>query len=103
MSFIGFDAIMEVYTISFTPECTTLETVETLVPFLVTISTLYAGGITFFDCQHIKQTVDSKVGGQVVEASARDSALSPTFWTGYDIMAVTRSLNAFQAMKAKTV
>ena len=103
MFFIGFDAIMEAYTISFTPECTTLETVETLVPLLVAIPTLYASGFTLFDCQHIKQTVDSKVGGQVVETFARDSALSPTFWTGYDIMAATRSLNAFQAMKAKTV
>ena len=103
MTFIGFDAVMEAYTVGFTPECTTLETVETLVPLLVTISTLYASGITLFDCQHIKQTVDSKVGGQVVETSARDSALSPTFWTGYDIMAAARSLNTFQTMKAKTV
>ena len=28
--FIGFDSIMEAYTVGFTPECTTLETVETL-------------------------------------------------------------------------
>ena len=94
---------MEAYTVGFTPECTTLKAVETLGVLLVAISTLYASCITLFDCQHIKQTVDSKVGGQVVETSAWDSALSSTFWTDYDIMAASRSLNAFQAMKAKTV
>jgi len=101
--FIGFDAIMEAYTVGFTPECTTLEAVETLRALLVTISTLYASCVTLFDCQHIKQTIDSKIGGQVVEASARVSALSSTFRACYDILAATRSLNALQAVKAKTV
>jgi len=100
---IGFDAIMKAYTVGFTPEYTTLEAVETLRALLVTISALYASGITLFYCQHIKQTIDSKVGGQVVEASARDFALSSTLRACYDILAATRSLNALQAVKAKTV
>ena len=103
MFFVGFDAIMKDYAVGLTPECATLEAVETLGALLVAISTLYANGITFSDGQHIKQTIDSKVGGQVVEVSARDSALSSTFWTGHDIMAATRSLNALQAVKTKTV
>ena len=103
MTFIGFDSIVEAYAVGFTPECTTLETVETLRALLVAISTLYTSCVALFDCQHIKQTIDSKVGWQVVEASARDFALSSTFRTCYDIMAATCSLNALQAVKAKAV
>ena len=94
---------MEAYTVGFTPECTTLETVETLGALPVTISTLYASCVTLFDCQHIEQTIDSKVGRSVVEPSARDFALSSTLRACYDIMAAPCSLNALQAVKAKTV
>ena len=75
-----------------TPECTTLETVQTLRTSFVAISTFHSGRISLFDCQHIKQTVDTKDGRQVLQVSiARDSALSSTFWVCYDIMVATRS------------
>jgi len=37
--FIGFDAIMKDYAVGLTPECATLEAVETLGALLVAIST----------------------------------------------------------------
>jgi len=62
--FIDFDAIMKDYAVGFAPECATLEAVETLGALLVAISTLYANGITLFDCQHIKQVLIRKLVGR---------------------------------------
>jgi len=87
-----------------TPECTTLEAVQTVSAFLVTVSTFGTCSVALFDGQHIQQTVDSKTGRQVLQVStARDSTLFSTFRAGYDIMAATRSLNPVQAVKTKTV
>ena len=95
---------MKADTVGFTPECTTLKTVETLRAFLVAISTLHFRSVALFDGQHIKQTVDAKVCGQVIQSSTIwYSTLSSAFWACYDIMAATRSLNPVQAVKTKIV
>ena len=83
---------MKTDTVGFTPECTTLETVETLRGFLVAISTFDSNSIALFNGQNIKQTVGAKVGWQVVKISTSwDSTLFSAFGTCYDIMAATRS------------
>ena len=65
----------------------TLEAVKTLNSSFVAISTFYSGGMTLFDRQHMKQTVDEKVGRQVLQVStARDSTFSSTLWACNDIM-----------------
>jgi hypothetical protein len=75
-----------------TPECTTLEAVQTVGAFFVAVSTFDTCSVALFDGQHIQQTVDAKVGWQVLQVStARDSTLSSTFWACYDVMAATRS------------
>ena len=104
MFFIGFHSIVKVYTVGFTPECTTLETVETMRAFLVAIPTLHSCDIALFYGQYIQQTVDSKVGRQLVKIStSRDFTLFSTLWACYDITTATRSLNPLQAMKTETV
>ena len=89
--FISSDYVVRSDTVV-TPECTTLEAVQTLYAFFVAISTFDACRITLFDGQHIKQAVDAKVGRQFLQVSTtRDSALSSTFWTCNEIMAATSS------------
>jgi len=75
-----------------TPECTTLEAVQTLGALFVAVSTFDSRSVTLFNGQHIKETVDAKIGRQILQVStARDSTLSSAFWASYDIMAATRS------------
>jgi len=89
--FIGSDYVVRSDTVV-TPECTTLEAVQTLYAFFLAISTFDACRITLFDGQHIKQAVDAKVGRQILQVSTtRDSGLSSTFWTSNEIMAATSS------------
>ena len=65
-----------------TPKDTTLETIATLCAFVVAVSTFNSCCTALFNGQHIQQTVDAKVGRQVLQVStARDSTLSSTFWT----------------------
>ena len=60
---------------------------KTLYGSFVAISTFHSGGMTLFDRQHMKQTVDAKVGRQVLQVStARDSTFSSTLWACIDIM-----------------
>ena len=51
--FIGSDSIMVVYTVGFTPECTTLEAEEIPGAFLLEISTFHGSGNMLFYGQHI--------------------------------------------------
>ncbi len=82
VSSIALDSIMKAYAIGFTPERTALEAVETLGAFLVAVSTFDCGGIALLNGQYIQQTVDAKVGRQLVKISAsRDFTLSSAFRT----------------------
>ena len=86
MFFISSDYVVRSDTVV-TPESTTREAVQTLYGSFVAISTFHSGGMTLFDRQHMKQTVDAKVGRQVLQVStARDSTFSSTLWACNDIM-----------------
>jgi len=75
-----------------TPEYTTLEAIATLCTSVVAVSAFNSCCTALFNGQHIQQTVDAKVGRQVLQVStARNFTLSSTFWASYGIMATTRS------------
>ena len=75
-----------------TPEDTTLETITTLETYFVAFFAFDSSFTALFNGKHIQQSIDSKVGRQIIELSTTgDSTLSSTFWASYDIMAATRS------------
>ena len=91
MFFISSDYAVPSNTVV-TPECTTLEAVETVGAFVVTVSTFDTCSAKRFDGQHTWQTVDSEISRQVLHvATTGDSTLFSTFCACNDIMAATRS------------
>ena len=79
--------------VSLAPECTTLEAVKALGAALFAIPTPDFSSIALFDDQHVKETVDAKVGWKILKIS--------TFRACDDIVAATRSKNPVQTMQAK--
>ena len=64
MLFIGSNAIMK--RAGFGPEGIAVEAVETLRTFQ-SCHNFHSIGVGFFDGQHIKETTDSKISGQLVK------------------------------------
>ena len=86
------------------PERTTLEAIEGLGAALVAVSTFHVSCTALFNCQDIKQTVDTKIGGKLAGIStSRDLKLSSTLRACNFATDAARSLNSVQAMKTATV
>ena len=102
MFLIRFYSIVMNDAVSLAPECTTLEAVKALGAALFAIPTPDFSSIALFDDQHVKETVDAKVGWKILKIStSRNMNLFPTFRACDDIVAATRSKNPVQTMQAK--
>ena len=102
MFLIRFYSIVKTDAVSLAPESTTLKAVKALGATLFAISTPDFSSIALFDGQHVKETVDAKVGWKILKISTSGSFyLFSTFRACDDIVAATRSKNPVQTMQAK--